>query len=288
MVSSTCDLGTGGTTAYVAPGGTMTIKASLAGASVRVPLVGRVALDSSHVASFVDEVTIDGVRHTLRSPSDTIVLRDVSGTHKILWRASSITLLGGLGTVALNASNVVGGELDWAGTIVASKNTDCGIAVSVPTTKLHVGTHTVTVPGVDVSLPNPLRKVLPAPRTQASSAVPSHRPSGGVVNNPPTEQSTSQRIMPHAINHGGAGRTAHVPATGDGAAPARGSASAHRSATPSTSPAAKVKPGADIGLGKPDRSGGVQPPALLALAAILALFTVSAMWARTHLLRRPR
>jgi phosphohistidine swiveling domain-containing protein len=294
MVSSTCDLGTGGTVAYVAPGGTMTIKASLAGASVQVPVVGTVALDSSLVASFVDEVTIDGKQHTLRSTSDTIVLRNVTGTHKISWQATGVSLLGGIGTVPLNASNVVGGELDWSGTIVASKNTDCGIAVSVPTTKLHVGTHTVTVPGINASLPNPIPKLLPTAKASSPSVAPPHRPSGGAVNYTPPGVSVPQQVMPHAINYGGVGGadgTGHAAAARGGAASAGGSASAHTSPTPSASPAAKVRAGAEPELSQPDQPVGLRRPILLALAAILALFTVSAMWARTHLphlLRHPR
>jgi hypothetical protein len=295
MVSSTCDLGTGGRVAYVAPGGTMTIKASLVGASVNVPLVGAVPLDSAHVASFVDEVTIDGKRHTLRTPTDTIVLRSVRGTHTIAWRATGVSLLGGLGTVPLTADRVglpVGGELDWTGTIVASKNTDCGVAVSVPTTKLHVGTHTVTVPGADVSLPNPVRRLLPTPRTGASgspgAAAHSSRPAGSAVGYTPPGLTVPQKVMPHAVNYGGdvgaAGGTGHVAAAGGGRTAVGGDA-AGSSPTPTTSPAAKVKPGAGADLGQPDQPAGVRLPVVLALAAILALFTVSAMWARTHLLR---
>src|SRR4051812_2151362 len=46
MVDGNCPVDVGGTTAYVAPGGTVTLAASLAGASVTVPLLGTVPLDS--------------------------------------------------------------------------------------------------------------------------------------------------------------------------------------------------------------------------------------------------
>lgn len=79
-----------------------------------------------------------------------------------------------------------------------------------------------------------------------------------------------QQVMPHAVNHGGVGGTGGSDGTG------------------ATSPAAKIKPSAGGDLGQHDRLGGAQLPVLLAIAAILALFTVSAMWARTHLLRHLR
>jgi hypothetical protein len=293
MVSSTCDLGAGGTVAYVARGGTMTIKASLAGASVKLPVLGAVPLDSAHLASFVDEVTIDTTKHTLRTPSDSIVLRHVEGTHTISWKATAVSLLGGIGTVRLSPGNVVGGELDWSGKIVGSASTDCGIAVSVPTTKLHAGTHTVTVPGADVSLPNPVPSLLdklPKPPAAGSGTV-SQRPSGALDYTPPGV-TVPQQVMPHAVNYGGVGGTGGSGGTGAAAggggavAPAGGRTAG--SPTPTTSPAAKIKPGAGGDLGQHDRLGGAQLPVLLAIAAILALFTVSAMWARTQLLRHLR
>ena len=49
---SNCDLQTGGTTAYVKPGGTVTFQGELAGISVKVPVLGTIPLSSSAITSF--------------------------------------------------------------------------------------------------------------------------------------------------------------------------------------------------------------------------------------------
>ena len=316
IVDSNCQVSTGGTIAHVAPGGTVTIKASLAGASVKVSIPASlpglpdksvtVPLDSSQVASFVDKVTIDGHKHTLKTAKSKIVLHNVSGTHHISWKASAVSLLGGLGTVPLNGNDVnlpAGGQLSWSGTIVASKNTDCGVQISVPTVKVSAPGHTLTLSGTNISVPNPipsLTKKLTPPNlpTGSSSSKPAHHPKtksggGGTVKYTPPPKTVPEKVMPHAVNFGGGGGSGNggfaPPAAGGGggvAAPAPAPVTSTAPAPPKTSPAAKIKPAKTVDVAQHDQLGGAQLPVLLAIVAILALSTVTAMYARMFLLRR--
>ena len=316
IVDSNCQVSTGGTTAYVAPGGTVTVKASLAGASVKVSLPAAlpglpdksvtIPLDSSKVASFVDKVTIDGHKHTLKTASDTIVLHNVTGSHHISWKASAVSLLGGLGTVPLNGNDVnlpAGGQLSWSGTIVASKHTNCGVQISVPTVKVSAPGHTLTISGTNISAPNPipsLTKKLTPPSlpTGSSSSRPAHHPKttsggGGTIKYTPPPKTVPEKVMPHAVHYGGSGSGNGgfaPPAAGGGgggvAAPVAPPVTSTAPAAPTASPAAKIKPAKTIDVAQHDQLGGAQLPVLLAIVAILALSTVTAMYARMYLLRR--
>ncbi len=313
LVDSNCQFSTGGTTAYVAPGGSVTIKASLAGASVKVPatLPGlppvTVPLDSAKVASFVDKVKIDGHKHTLKTAKDKIVLNNVNGTHQIAWKATAVSLLGGLGTVPLNGNDVnlpAGGQLSWSGKIVASKNTNCGVQIAVPTVKVSAPGHTLTVSGTNVSLPNPIPSITgklptltpPNLPTGSSSSTPAHHPKtrsggGGTIKYTPPPTTVPEKVMPHAVNFGGGGSGNGgfaPPAAGGGgvAAPVAPPVTSTAPAPPHTSPAAKIKPAKTVDVAQRDQLGGAQLPVLLAIVAILALSTVTAMYARMFLLRR--
>jgi hypothetical protein len=320
IVDSNCQVSTGGTTAHVAPGGTVTVKASLAGASVKVKLPASlpglppnsitIPLDSAKVASFVDKVKIDGKSHTLKTASAKIVLHNVNGTHTISWKTTAVSLLGGLGTVPLNGNDVnlpAGGQLSWSGKIVASKNTNCGVQIAVPTAKVSAPGHTVTISGTHISLPNPLpsltKKLTPPnlPIGGSSSSKPAHHPktkSGGggpTIKYTPPPTTVPEKVMPHAVNFGGGGSGNGgfaPPAAGGGgggvAAPvAAPPVTSTAPAPPTTSPAAKkIKPGKTVDVAQRDQLGGAQLPVLLAILAILALSTVTAMYARMYLLRR--
>jgi hypothetical protein len=310
LVDSNCDVSAGGSTAHVAPGGTVTVKASLVGASVtiNVPLVGKktIPLDSSQVASFVDKVTIDGTKHTLKSKSDKVVLNNVQGTHKIHWTASAVSLLGGLGTVPLNGNDVnlpAGGKLSWSGQIVASKGTDCGVQIQTPKVKVSAPGHTVSLPGVKASLPNPVHsitKALPKPSLPggSSSTKPGGKKStssapGPSVSYSPPSVTVPQKVMSKAAQQGGSGGGgAFVPPNagggggGGGAAPAAPSVTRTVAPKPAPSPAAKIKSGKTKHLAQPTHLGGAQLPVLLAILAILALSSVTASYARMYLLRR--
>jgi hypothetical protein len=319
IVDSNCPVSTGGTTAHVAPGGTVTIKASLAGASVKVKLPASlpglppnsitIPLDSAKVASFVDKVKIDGKLHTLKTASDKIVLHNVTGTHTISWKTTAVSLAGGLGTVPLNGNDVnlpAGGQLSWSGKIVASKNTNCGIQIAVPTVKVSAPGHTLTISGTHISLPNPIpsltKKLTPPnlPIGGSSSSKPAHHPKtkpggGPTIKYTPPPTTVPEKVMPHAVNFGGGGSGNGgfaPPAAGGGggggvAAPVAAPVTSTAPAPPTTSPAAKkIHPGKTVDVAQHDQLGGAQLPVLLAIVAILALSTVTAMYARLYLLRR--
>jgi hypothetical protein len=316
MVDDNCPVDVGGTTAYVAPGGTVTLEASLAGASVKVPLLGSVPIDSRHIAGFADTVTVDGSSHQL-SGGRSLVLHGVTAAKTVSWRPTAVTLLpsllGGI-TVPLNANNVslpAGGELDWTGRIIPSANTQCGVAVALPTVKASVGTHTVTVPGVGVtvSLPgrshsatDPAPTSAPAPTGTSSvpppSTGPSTRPPGGHTpssapgkhtDNAPTRSAVDQPARPEPGRH-------RMPADHDSTkvalqranGAASGPAAAAGDDAPSVEPigADHRAPAADDQVAAPgtQRLMGGSLPALLAIAAMLALSLVSAIYVRQHLL----
>jgi phosphohistidine swiveling domain-containing protein len=309
LVDSNCDVSAGGSTAHVAPGGTVTVKASLAGLSVNVPGIGQVSIDSSKVASFVDTVTIDGNKHTLKKTSDTIVLKNVTGTHKIHWSADKIVVAGGLLgnaiTVPLNGNDVnlpAGGKLSWSGQIVASKGTDCGVQIQTPKVKVSAPGATVTLPGVKTSLPNPVHSItkgLPKPSLPggASSSAPGgkKKSSGAAptVSYSPPSLTVPQKVMSKASQQGGTGGGGgggFVPPNsgggGGGGAPAAASVTRTVAPKPLPSPAAKIKSGKSHPVAQPAHLGGAQLPVLLAILAILALSSVTATYARTYLLRR--
>jgi hypothetical protein len=317
MVDENCPLDIGGTSAYVAPGGTVTLEASLAGASVKVPLLGTIPLDSRHIAGFADTVTVDGGSHRL-SGGGSLVLRDITAETTVAWRATAVTLLpsllGGI-TVPLNANNVslpAGGELDWSGRIIPSASTRCGVAVALPTVKASVGTHTVTVPGVGVTVSLPGRSHT---RTEsAPTSVPVATGTSPAVP-PPSTEPAGVPSHEHSPSSSGPGKhTGHAPRRGAIDQPARSGPGRHRmpaerdpttaAAGPATAPASNpaasepggtsvVPIGADhrapaaanqVAAPGTQRLTGGSLPALLAIAAMLALSLVSAIYVRQHLL----
>jgi phosphohistidine swiveling domain-containing protein len=313
MVDENCPVDIGGTTAYVAPGGTVTLDASLVGASVRVPLLGTIPLDSRHIAGFADTVTVDGSSHQL-SGGGSLVLRGITSETTVAWRATAVTLLpsllGGI-TVPLNANNVslpAGGELDWTGRIIPSTNTRCGVAIALPTVKASVGTHTVTVPGVGVTVSLPGRSHTPtdpaptsAPAPTGTSSAPStgaasvpshgHSPSSGPgkhTGHAPTRGAIDRPALPGPGRHRmPAGRDATKAADQQASAPASGpTASAPGSTSVVPIGAEHRAPAADNQVAAPgtQRLMGGSLPALLAIAAMLALSLVSAVYVRQHLL----
>jgi hypothetical protein len=206
--------------------------------------------------------------------------------------------------VPLNGNDVnlpAGGQLSWDGSIVASKNTDCGIAIQTPKGKVSASDHTVTLPGVNVSVPNPVPSILSKlptppglPTGGSSGAAGGHggkkSGGGGTVKYTPPPTTVPEKVMPRAVHYGGGGGYA-PPAAGSGggggvAAPAPQPSVTSTVAAPTTSPAAKVKPAKTVDLAQHDQLGGAQLPVLLAILAILALSGVTAMYARLYLLRR--
>jgi hypothetical protein len=307
MVDANCPIDVGGTTAYVAPGGTVTLEPSLVGASV-----ASVPLDAAHIASFVVTVTVDGDTTTLRHPGDKLVLPDVTAVLSVEWHASAVTLLGLL-SIPLNANSVslpVGAELNWTGRIVPSADTRCGVAPALPTVQASVGTHTVTVPGIGVSVSLPGRPgTATAPSTSAgatssspaSSSSPSTRtptrppgmrapsshhpvgstqPSRGAIDQPPGTGPGRHR-MPAVGSRDGTTRTARHDPGGPASEPA---ARSTRAETAVPIRGGRRTPAAEKDIAAPgtQRLAGSGLPALLAIAAVLALSVVSALGVRQY------
>lgn len=305
LVDSNCQVSVGGTTAYVRPGGTVTIKPSLAGLSVSYGGL-TIPITSSKVASFRDTVTIGKTKHVLKKSTDKIVLKNVRHTQAIKWSADAVVLnLGLLGdvTVPLNGSNVslpAKGKLSWSGKIIASKNTDCGVQLQTPSISVSAPGISVGVPGQTLSAPNPvssLTKVLSKLPHPQSSSNPAKHPSSGSAGGPPIKYTPPPTTVPQKVmskagnNPGGGGGGFVAPKAGNGgngapAGPARSSSSAGPKSIANPSPAAKINHAKSRHLAEPARLGGAQLPVLLAILAILALSMVTATYARRHLLKR--
>lgn len=305
MVDSNCQVSVGGTTAYVRPGGTVTIKPSLAGLSVSYGGL-TIPITSSKVASFRDTVTIGQKKHVLEKSTDQIVLKNVQHTQQIEWSADAVVLnlpwpLGTV-TVKLNGSNVslpAKGKLSWSGKIIASKNTDCGVQLQTPSISVSAPGISVGVPGQTLSAPNPvssLTKVLSKLPHPQSSSSPAKHPSSGSAGGPPIKYTpppttVPQKVMSKAGNNPGGGGGGFVApkagnAGGGAAGPVRSSSSTGPKSIANPSPAAKINHAKSRHLAEPARLGGAQLPVLLAILAILALSMVTATYARRHLLKR--
>jgi hypothetical protein len=304
VLDSNCTVSTGGTTVYVAPGGTIDFTAALAGISVNVPPLGVIALNTSTVASFVDTLIINGDTahpHNITGTQD-YQLTGVSGNQSITWSASSVQLLpiplllpNGL-TVPLNASDViasslpVGGKLDWAGSISTSTTATCGISAQLPGAQVTVGPIHVTVPPVALpSLGVPALPGLPGTGSGTTPAGTSGAAGSGVGYTDPGTQvpaaivpkgSTDGLFGQGSIGSGSTGTSNGGGANGKNAAlTGTGANALGTSATPT------LTNGKSVDLSS-KKAPAAQIPIVLAILAILALSLVSAMYARKHLVHR--
>src|SRR5664279_2249743 len=214
---SNCPISTGGTTVRVAPNGTVTFKADLAGISVRVPIstplgtiYHTVPLNSGTVASFNDKLVIDGnTKHPhYVSGTTSYVLKNIAkGNHKIAWSANSVHLLSGA-TIALNANTVVpssipaGGELNWVGTLNAtSASAKCGISAEIPGAKATLGPVKATLHPIALpTLTTPKLPTLSLPKLPGIAGSGSSSGSNGTgngVNYVQAPLTVPQRVMPH-------------------------------------------------------------------------------------------
>lgn len=308
---SNCDFQTGGTTVYIKPGGTVTFTGELTGISVKVAGL-TIPISSSLVTSFNYKLIINGDKkhpHLVNGKSK-YVLRDVTKDQALAWSAASVQinvpLLGGLHkleNIPLSLSNVTGipagGHLNWAGKVVASSNTKCGIA-QVPGGVVSVGPIHVTVPPITNLPSQPGLPNLPGGGNSSSSSS-GHHPGNGHGSSPGTgggsNPSGSQTPIPElvvpnvgsggdsAFGGGGIGGLGAQPDAG-GIGPAAADAVTSTAAAPSSAPGSKPKP-VDLATNSTDGGlGGPQLPVLLAIVAIIALSLVTAAYARMYLLRR--
>jgi len=309
VVDSNCPVSTGGTKVYVAPGGDVTFKAALA--AIHVSVLGLdIPLDTAHVASFIDTLTIDGNTKDPHSISGTssYVLKNVSGTHTFQWSATSVQLLpiplvapNGI-TVALNADTVlpsslpVGAKLSWTGQLDATSDTNkCGIAVQVPGPGVTVGPIKTSLPPIAAPTITPptlpdLGGLIPGGGGKTSGSGHSSAPSSGTNYTPPG-LTIPEQVVPTGYGNGagtvgGGGFGNALPDLGGNlvnGAPDSGGAEAAPSGSSSPASARVSSNAADLAA---NPSPSAQLPVLLAILAILALSLVTATYARLYLLRR--
>lgn len=298
VLDSNCTVSTGGTTVYVAPGGTIDFRAALAGISVDVAPVGVIPLTTSSVASFVDTLIINGDTahpHSVTGTQD-YVLSGVSGNLSFSWSATSVQLLPiplllpqGL-TVPLNADTVVpsslpvGAKLAWNGAISTSKTATCGISAQLPGVSATVGPVKVSVP--PVALPSVTLPALPAlPGGSSAPAAGSGSSAGSGSGSGIGYTDPGQQVPAGVVPKGDGGLNAQGGGgTGGGGADGKHAA---RPGTGVLSPGASATTAAKtVDLSSAKTPSAAQIPVVLAILAILALALVTAMYARMYLLRR--
>ena len=261
---------------------------------------------------------------TCAGKADLPVTFAKKGTYNFTWTVQTIAtgLLGcsatGINSTALNQLKQAGVALNasnqWVGKIEVAKNaTDGGISIQLPgvgaapsvtgvgrlpgvtISPINVPTVPISVPSITSKVGSIVRSVVNRATGGKSTPAKGGAPSSRVnVKYTPPALTVPQKVMPHAVNVGGARGTATgagfgAPAGGSGGggvvAP-RVTSTAPNPAT-SVSPAPKAKPaGKSVDLADKAQLGGQQLPALLAIAAILALSLVTAAYARLVLLRR--
>jgi hypothetical protein len=211
---------------------------------------------------------------------------------------------------ALSQNNVkVTDNAVYSGSIVVAVNPPQGqLGIQLPKQSISVKAgpiHTsVNLPGATVGVPNPIPSVtkilgnLPGLGGKGGGGTGGgHKGgSGSNVNYTPPALTVPERVMPHAVNFGGAqgtgGAAYAAPGVGNGGnvgghvvAPPLPSSTAAPAANPSN--VANAQPGKKpVDLSSKGDLGGQQLPVLLAIVAILALSAVTAAYARMVLLRK--
>ena len=303
VVDSNCPVSVGGTTVYVAPGGSIDFKAALAGISISVTTVPllppiTIPLNTSTVAAFSDTLIMDGdIAHpqTVTGTQD-YKLGGISGNHTFTWTASSVQLLpsvaGGI-TVPLNANDVslpVGAKLSWNGAISTSKTNTCGISAQLPGVQasagpIHVSIPPVALPSLSVpSLPN-LGGLLPGGSTPTVANGGTANNGSGLGYNDPGQQ-VPAGVVPKGGGSGLFGQGSSGSGSGSGSgggANGKNAALTGSGVTASGSPTLTNGKTVDLSAKK---TSAAQIPVVLAVLAILALSLVSAAYARMYLLRR--
>ena len=214
---------------------------------------------------------------------------------------------------ALTANQVkVTDHAVYSGSIVAATNPPKGqVGIQLPSQSVSVKagpiSTSVNIPGATLTVPNPVPGITSKVGGVVSSVV--NRVTGGAKSTPakggasvpnvkytPPALTVPQKVMPHAVNVGGAAGTGtaggFAAPGGNGqvgprvVAPAATSTAPNPNATTAASSAATKPAGKSVDLADRTQLGGQQLPALLAIAAILALSLVTAAYARIVLIRR--
>jgi hypothetical protein len=307
VTSSACNTEIGGNAVYVKPGEVFKANTSLV--NFRVLGLSIPGTLQSVTGNLLVKHGTQTVFSRLIGASPATVAALPTGTYPYRFVAKYVTTKVNVPLVGAVLKKIplgAGADFTWAGNVYSTAKKDpCGITISVPTTHVSVSAPglppvNVTLPGVTgPTLPNPLNSVsLPKlPNPGQSSHKGGHTgghtgkttPSTSVSYTPPAE-TVPQQVMPHANAVGGTGGFSApegggyynppivAPGQPANAAPAGGTSVP----TPDASPAKKA-----VDLSSRSQLGGQQLPVLLAIAAILALVTVTSMYARLYLLRRP-
>jgi hypothetical protein len=152
----------------------------------------------------------------------------------------------------------------------------------------------VTVPGATVGVTNPVPEITGKLGSLAGGKPGGGKSGGGTspsVKYTPPPLTIPEQVMPHAVNYGGAGGSFAAPGnagSGGGRAYVAPGPRVTSTAAPVPTTTANPKNAAktvDVAAPKA-QLGGAQLPVLLAIVAILALSSVTAMYARLYLLRR--
>ncbi|MGH8860037.1 MAG: hypothetical protein ACRDVG_02180 [Jatrophihabitantaceae bacterium] len=244
------------------------------------------------------------------SATKTFTFRTI-GRYTFTWIGQNVTFLGAA-PVQLDGGQIaqltkdkiaVSRTSTYTATVVVATNPPSGqIGVQLPKQSISVGAgpiHTsVNLPGATVGVPNPLPGIvsnLPnLPGTGGGTGGTKNGP-GSNVNYTPPALTVPERVMPHAVNFGGAAGTGYAaPGGAVGAANVVGGhivapAQATTTAAPVVDPSnvANAQPAnKTTDLSSKDGLSGAQLPAVLAILAILALSGVTAAYARMYLLRK--
>lgn len=298
--SSACPTGIGGNALYVKPEQLLKAKTSTAGVSV----IGVVQPDLTELHGTLTIKNSSGspVYQKSIAKTESLVGTFRAGNYSYTFVATSVdTAVTSVPASAFNA----GVKTTWSGTIYVTSTKDpCGLAISVPTTKVTASVPglpgvTVTVPGGNVTLPGQLPSIisklptLPNLPNQPGAAKTTKAGSGKTsrvdVNYTPPAVTVPEKVMPYA--RGGSVGFPPPDVVGPQASGRTyvGPVAQPVTRTDSAGPASDVAAGeagqpVDPSAKKP--SGSPQLPMLLAIVAILALATVTAATARLYLMRR--
>lgn len=291
VLDSNCLVSAGGNEVWIKPGDTLDFTSSLVGINIAsVSLNGILG----KVAGLNVDATIDGGNAarkkalTVHNANTIPVSALTAGDHTLTWKATGVSLVGGLLSLPLSNGDLQSGaSLSWSGTIhVTDSAPSCKVGVSVPKVGVSVGPVKITpVPQVNVNVPAPK---LPAPGggggdTSTPPAGGTTAPGGGNYTPPPT-------TVPEQVMGGiGAGRGVRPDSnnrTQLGTDLPNASVAANPGPQPAASSPAKPQTVTKSVRYAANKAPVAQLPVLLAIIAIIALAMVTATYARLYLLRR--
>jgi hypothetical protein len=207
---------------------------------------------------------------------------------------------------ALTKDNVkVSDTATYSGSVVVASDPPKGTigaqlpqqSVSVKAGPIHTS---VTLPGATLGVPNPLPSItgklgslLPKGGKKSTPASSKKSTPASIKYTPPA-LTVPEQVMPHAVNYGGGGGGTGFAAPGGGSGGGNGGGyvapapQATTTAAPApTATAEPVKAAKTVDVAQKQTLGGAQLPVLLAILAVLALASVTGMYAKMYLLRKP-